>query len=66
VLNTLKTGAATKDIPVVICTSRILTAPERLLLSGRTIAILSKEEPECNDLAGIIHRTVNAGQPAAI
>ena len=43
VLDALKTDVATKDIPVMICTSRVLTEPERLQLAGKTLAILSKE-----------------------
>jgi len=43
VLDALKNDAATQDIPVVICTSRILTDSERLQLSEKIVAILSKE-----------------------
>ncbi|MBV9769795.1 MAG: response regulator [Bryobacterales bacterium] len=66
VLDALKENAATKDIPVVICTSRILTASERLQLTGRTVAILSKDERGLQEIAEVIRRTVSGLQlPAA-
>ncbi len=58
VLDALKTGAATKDIPVVICTSRILTEQERIQLEGKTVAILSKEGYGQPEIAEAIRRAV--------
>ena len=58
VLDALKTGAATKDIPVVICTSRILTEQERLQLEGKTVAILSKEGYGHPEIEETIRRAV--------
>jgi hypothetical protein len=60
----LKSDAATKDIPVVICTSRILTEPERLQLAGKTLAILSKGELAQDEIAEVVRRAVSlAGLP---
>jgi signal transduction histidine kinase/DNA-binding response OmpR family regulator len=58
VLDALKIGAATKDIPVVICTSRILTEQERLQLEGKTAAILNKEGYGRREIAEVIRRAV--------
>jgi signal transduction histidine kinase/CheY-like chemotaxis protein len=58
VLDALKTAAATKDIPVVICTSRILTEQERLQLEGKTVAILTKEGYRHPEIAEAIRRAV--------
>jgi CheY-like chemotaxis protein/two-component sensor histidine kinase len=58
VLDALKTGAATKDIPVVICTSRLLTEQERIQLEGKTVAILSKEGYGQPEIAEAIRRAV--------
>lgn len=52
VLRQLKADAATRDIPVVIVTSKILTAEEREILSSQATAVLSKEvlsQPDCGD-----------------
>jgi CheY-like chemotaxis protein/two-component sensor histidine kinase len=43
VLERLKAETSTKDIPVVICTSRVLSDSERFQLNGKASAILSKE-----------------------
>jgi signal transduction histidine kinase/DNA-binding response OmpR family regulator len=66
VLDALKTNPATQDIPVVICTSRILTEPEKLQLSERTIAILNKGGQGLEEIAEVIRRAVSPiGVPAA-
>lgn len=66
VLDALKADVATKDIPVVICTSRVLTEPERLELAGKTLAILGKGSQGQNEIADVIRRAVNpAGFPAS-
>jgi signal transduction histidine kinase/DNA-binding response OmpR family regulator len=66
VLEALKTGASTHDIPVVICTSRVLTGPERLQLEGKTAAIVSKEMYGQGQIAKAILRAVAPEQlPAA-
>ncbi len=57
VLDALKANLATRDIPVVICSSRILTDSERLQLTGRTAAILSKEGLGRAEIAEAIRRT---------
>jgi signal transduction histidine kinase/CheY-like chemotaxis protein len=66
VLDALKTNAATKDIPVVICTSRVLTDSERLQLAGRTLAILNKGGQAQEEIAEVVRRAVNPlGLPAS-
>jgi len=66
VLEALKTGTSTHDIPVVICTSRVLTGPERLQLEGKTAAIVSKEMYGQGQIAKAILRAVAPEQlPAA-
>jgi signal transduction histidine kinase/CheY-like chemotaxis protein len=50
VLRQLKADQATRDIPVVIVTSKVLTPEERDLLDTQATAILSKEvlsQPDC-------------------
>jgi signal transduction histidine kinase/CheY-like chemotaxis protein len=67
VLDALKTGAATKDIPVVICTSRLLTEQERIQLEGKTVAILNKEGYGDPEIAEAIRRAVGPVRlPAAV
>jgi signal transduction histidine kinase/DNA-binding response OmpR family regulator len=65
VLDALKTNAATKDIPVVICTSCILTETQRLQLAGRTLAILSKGDQGQEEIANIVRRAVSPAGLAA-
>ena len=59
VLEALKSNAQTKDIPVIICTSRVLAEPERLQLLGKAAVILPKEGPGCEEIAEVIRRAVN-------
>ena len=56
VLDALKTAPATKDIPVVICTSRVLSDDERMQLEGKTVAVVSKQGHA--ELAEVIRRAV--------
>jgi signal transduction histidine kinase/DNA-binding response OmpR family regulator len=58
VLEALKSNDATKEIPVVIRTSRVLSDSERIQLMGKAVAILSKEGPGCEEIAEVIRRTV--------
>jgi signal transduction histidine kinase len=51
VLDLLKAEAATRDIPVIIYTSRTLTDVERQQLEGRTVAILPKGSKEPRQVA---------------
>lgn len=60
VLEALQSGAATRDIPVVVCTSRILTEQERVQLEAQTAAILSKEVCREGHIAAAIHRTLRS------
>ena len=46
VVERLKAQASTESIPVVICTSRILTHPERTQSADKTVTIIGKESPE--------------------
>ena len=66
VLEALKSNAATKDIPVVICTSRVLSEPERIQLLGKAAAILPKEGPGCEEIAEVIRRAVNPERLSAV
>jgi signal transduction histidine kinase/DNA-binding response OmpR family regulator len=59
VLDALKTNAATTNIPVVICTSHVLTEAERLQLAGRAIAILSKGGQAQEEIADVVRRAVS-------
>ena len=52
VLRRLKADSATRDIPVVVVTSKILTTEERDILNAQASAVISKEvltEPGCGD-----------------
>jgi signal transduction histidine kinase/DNA-binding response OmpR family regulator len=58
VLEALQSGSATKDIPVVICTSRILSEQERVQLEAKTAAVLSKEGYGQGQVAAAIRRAL--------
>lgn len=60
VLEALQSGTATKDIPVVVCTSRILTELERVQLEAKTAAILSKEVYGEGQVAAAIRRALRS------
>jgi CheY-like chemotaxis protein len=67
VLEALRSGSATRDIPVVVCTSRILTDQERVQLEARTAAIFSKEGYGEGQIAAVIRRVLRPRDlPAAI
>ena len=66
VLDVLKNDAATKDIPVVICTSRVLTESERIQLAGKTLAILSKGEQAQDEIAEVVRRAVSPAGLSAV
>jgi CheY-like chemotaxis protein len=65
VLEQLKSEGATRDIPVVICTSRILTNTEQKQLTGRAAAILSKEDLGHRAVAQELQRVIHAAGLAA-
>ncbi len=60
VLDALKMDVATTDIPVVICTSRILTESETLQLAGRTAAVVSKGGSGQDEIAEAVRRAVSS------
>ena len=67
VLERLKAATSTKDIPVVICTSRILTGTERNQLTGKVVTILSKEGIDHGAVARELRRAIEkAGMAATI
>jgi signal transduction histidine kinase len=51
VLDQLKAAQATRDIPVIVYTSRILSEADRKQLEGRTVAILPKGTKEPREVA---------------
>lgn len=59
VLDALKNDVATKDIPVVVCTSRVLSEAERLQLAERTVAIVSKGGPGANQVAESVRKALH-------
>ena len=59
VLEQLKAESSTKDIPVVICTSHILTSTERSQLMTKAASILSKNDLDRNIVAQELRRIVN-------
>lgn len=65
VLDQLKAGAATKNIPVVICTSRILTSTEQKQLTGKAAAILSKEDLDHRAVEQELQRIIHGAEMAA-
>ncbi len=65
VLNQLKSDPATLNIPVVICTSYVLTERERHHIGEQARAILSKEDLDGADLGQILRSVVNGSGPAA-
>ncbi|MGA2113793.1 MAG: ATP-binding protein [Bryobacteraceae bacterium] len=60
VLDALKTNVATKDIPVVIWTSRVLTEREQSQLETRTVATLSKDGEGLRRIADIVRQVLNS------
>lgn len=60
-LDRLKSEASTKDIPVLIWTSRVLTSAERNHLRQKTAAILSKQSLEHSALAQELRRVIDTG-----
>jgi DNA-binding response OmpR family regulator len=66
VLERLKAEASTKDIPVVICTSRILISTERNQLTGKAATILSKEGLDHGVVAQELRRVIKGSGMAAM
>lgn len=66
VLEQLKATASTKDIPVVICTSRILTSTERNQLTGTAASIISKEGLDHGSMAREFRRVIDRAGMAAM
>jgi signal transduction histidine kinase/CheY-like chemotaxis protein len=66
VLERLKAATTTKDIPVVICTSRVLTSTERNQLTGKVVTILSKEGLDHGAVAQELRRVIEKTSIAAM
>jgi CheY-like chemotaxis protein len=58
VKTTLEADPATRDIPVVIHTSRVLSVPERDELQRRGVVVMSKESLARPDAAGALRRAL--------
>jgi signal transduction histidine kinase/CheY-like chemotaxis protein len=67
VVEQLKENASTRNIPVVICTSRVLNSEERTQLTGKAITVISKENRDKNGVAEELRRIINGtGMATAI
>ena len=67
VLERLKAENSTKDIPVVISTSRVLTSTERVKLTGLAAAILNKEGLDHRAMLPVLQRIINGvAMPAVL
>ncbi len=62
VLDRLKAGAATRDTPVIVVTSKILNEGERSRLASRTIAIISKERSSRQGLIAAIREALTKAE----
>jgi CheY-like chemotaxis protein len=58
-LDRLKAEEASKDIPVVIVSSRTLSAAERERLLEKAAAILAKGDLDKSDIADLVRRILN-------
>jgi signal transduction histidine kinase/DNA-binding response OmpR family regulator len=65
VLERLKVEESTRNIPVVICTSRVLTSTERNQLAGKAAAIFSKEGLDHSAAVPELQRIINGVEAAA-
>jgi CheY-like chemotaxis protein len=66
VLNQLKSDPATRNIPVVICTSYVFTQRERHQLANQARAILGKEDLAETDLDQMVRLLLKESEPTAI
>jgi CheY-like chemotaxis protein len=66
VLERLKAEPSTKNIPVVICTSRVLTSTDRNQLAGKAAAILSKEALDHGAAVQELQRVLNGAELAVV
>ena len=66
VLDQLKETASTKDIPVVICTSRILTNTERMQLTRKAATIIRKDGLNYSAAAQELRRIIDGIGIAAV
>jgi CheY-like chemotaxis protein len=66
VLNQLKSEPATRNIPVVICTSYVFTQRERHQLANQARAILGKEDLAETDLDQMVRLLLKESEPTAI
>jgi CheY-like chemotaxis protein len=65
VLERLKAEESTRKIPVVICTSRVLTSTERNQLTGKAAAVFSKEGLDHSAAVPELQRIINGVEAAA-
>jgi CheY-like chemotaxis protein len=65
VLERLKAEASTKNIPVVICMSRVLTSTERNQRTGKAVAVLNKGRLDHGAVAQELQRIINGVELAA-
>jgi CheY-like chemotaxis protein len=61
VLRELKADPATREIPVVVVTSKVLTEEERVILGAQATAVLSKELLSRTDGAERIRNAIGYG-----
>jgi CheY-like chemotaxis protein len=66
VLERLKNEAAATEIPVVVITSRVLTAPEREEIMRKAVMIVGKGNLENTDFDEVMRLATNGGFPPAI
>jgi CheY-like chemotaxis protein len=63
VLDRLEADAATRDIPVIVVSSRILSRQELDSLVHRTLAIISKESPSRHEVMAAIRKALFQTEP---
>jgi CheY-like chemotaxis protein len=62
VLELLERDPATRDIPVIIVTSKLLDEKERAFLSGRVVGVLSKESPSRQEAIAKVREALTAAE----
>jgi CheY-like chemotaxis protein len=62
-LERLKSDPTTRDIPVVIVTSKLVEHEERRLLDGKVVTVLSKAAASREALIGSIRQALSHAKP---